>query len=378
MKISLLTLTLTFFSLSLFGQISITNDYFPQEGDTLLTAFDLMPGQIDISAGADMTWDYRDLQGRARTTIFDNAAEGDSSYLFPNADLVIKNGALGESYYKNSSRDHQLLGYIGAAGAGIDLQVIVRFDPEYDERIAPLSYQDEINTTSAIVLPIPFDSLPDFLSDSIAVQPDSVRLLIAIEKEHLADAWGKVMIPGGEYDVLREKVTEYRETRLEALVSLGPLSTWIDLTAALAGSFDELGRDTLVNYRYLSNTEKEIIANVSVDAATNQVQSVGFKSNGVQINTTSINSRTSNLFAYPNPAIDRVRFDLVNLDRGTYNLNIFNILGTKVLEKQILSSQQNQTIELSLANLKKGTYLYSLTDERGKTITTKRLVIIRP
>ena len=37
-----------------------------------------------------------------------------------------------------------------------------------------------------------------------------------------------------------------------------------------------------------------------------------------------------------------------------------------------------KTIKLDISKLRKGTYLYSLTDAKGKTIATRRLMVIRP
>ena len=233
MKISLFTFfSFLFFTTTLFGQIQITDAYFPVSGDTLYYAFDALPGQVDLSTGADKTWDYTNLQGRTTRSIYAEAATGDSAYLFPTADMVITEGSLGESYFKSSDREHVLLGYIGGAPAAFDqLQVNVRFSPPYVERHAPLNYEDQLNTTSSISLPIAFDELPSFITDSLAnFQPDSVRLRIAIDKEHEVDGWGTITTPDGSYEVLREKVTEYRNTRVDVLVTLGPLSSWQDIT----------------------------------------------------------------------------------------------------------------------------------------------------
>ena len=83
------------------------------------------------------------------------------------------------------------------------------------------------------------------------------------------------------------------------------------------------------------------------------------------------------VYAYPNPAINDARFEFTNLNRDTYTLKIYNILGAEVLKKQYFVNG-TRTEKVDLTDLRKGTYLYSLIDSKGKTLTTKRLMIIRP
>ncbi|MCB0623208.1 MAG: T9SS type A sorting domain-containing protein, partial [Saprospiraceae bacterium] len=83
------------------------------------------------------------------------------------------------------------------------------------------------------------------------------------------------------------------------------------------------------------------------------------------------------LFAYPNPAIEEVRFDFNGLLPGNYDLKIYNILGQLVWERNFWLAG-NRTEKVNLARLRKGTYLYSLVDSNGKTLATKRLMIVRP
>lgn len=83
------------------------------------------------------------------------------------------------------------------------------------------------------------------------------------------------------------------------------------------------------------------------------------------------------MYAFPNPAIVNVRFEFTNLIPGNYKVSIFNILGAEVWKNYYyISGQRIEKVDIS--NLRKGTYLYSLQDDRGKTIATKRLVVVRP
>jgi len=84
------------------------------------------------------------------------------------------------------------------------------------------------------------------------------------------------------------------------------------------------------------------------------------------------------VLAYPNPAIFDVRFEFMNLKPGTYQLKIYNLLGVAVLDTSYHIKSGSQVEKMDVSELRKGTYLYSLVGPDGKTIATKRLIIIRP
>jgi len=81
--------------------------------------------------------------------------------------------------------------------------------------------------------------------------------------------------------------------------------------------------------------------------------------------------------AYPNPATEWVRFECTNLPQEQYTLKIYNIIG-KLVWKESYALSGNKSIKLDLDDFKKGTYLYSLVDEKGNVIGTKRLVVVKP
>jgi Secretion system C-terminal sorting domain len=82
------------------------------------------------------------------------------------------------------------------------------------------------------------------------------------------------------------------------------------------------------------------------------------------------------IFAYPNPSYNVVRFQLSDLPSGTYKLKIFNILGVPVREVEAEVDGPRKTIAVDLGELQRGTYLFRLQDKTGHTIKTKRVVLI--
>ncbi len=386
MKQTLLSFFLFICLGSLSAQITLSNTSFPVVGDTLRTAVDAMPGGITISApGADQSWDFSDLQGLARETILRPANEGQAFGDFPNANILIELGQAGELYYNSNNSTYELLGFFGSPLDQFDLELVAKYDPALVERRAPMDFFDNFTSGTSLLLPFSIEELPSELTDSLPFTPDSLRVRISSTQSSLVDAWGSLEIPGGTYDVLRVKEEQVQETRLDVKIGFGPFSIWQDVTDLLIGAGGGgglggfLGMDTTMAYSFFSNDAKEPIAVLTVNPLDDSVLTVEYKAEKDIINNTTgyINPGRSDIYAYPNPAIDEARFDIVNLPAGRYKLKLYNILGVEVMKEEY-SIQGNRTVKLNLSKMRKGTYLYSLVNEKGKTITTKRLMIIRP
>ncbi len=372
-------ITILFINVSI-AQITITNSTFPGENDTLFFKTDNLPAITISPAGENQVWDYSSLESlNTSQELYMNASTGANSGEFPNAELVTET-ALGETYVNITENKFEYLGYVGGDPIGLGLDLITRFSPPIVERYAPLNYLDTNDDEGSIIVPFSFDDLPGFLTDSLdlPITPDSLRVKVIINRSEEVDSWGTLTIPGGEYEVLRERRFEERESFLEAKISIFPWSDVTDLISGIAG-FDFFGKDTTITYTYRSDVAKEAIAVVTVDTEDESVATrVQYKSDSevISSNQNLVGGKPS-VFAYPNPAIDFVRFECTNLEHGDYKLKIFNILGAEVWSDSFMV-KNNRTLKFDLSALNKGTYLYSLVNEKGKTIATRRLMIIKP
>ena len=267
------------------AQISITDAYFPEVGDTLKTAFDGMPSGIVINpAGGSInqTWNFNSVQGMSREMIYRDAAEGEASAEFPSAQLFVPLEPVGETYYRKTATTFEVIGYQGLDPANLGISLLVHLNPTLIERRAPLNFLDFGNSNAAILLPFATEDIPGGILDSLPITPDSIRLRVAIDRSSIVDGWGKLSIPGGTYDVLREKLIEERETLMDVKVGVGPFSQWVDVTDLISG-FDFLGKDTITTYTFYNDAEKEAIAIVTVDNLDNDiVDAVEYKDNGIQ------------------------------------------------------------------------------------------------
>jgi len=368
------------FSFHLEGQITVTNASFPVIGDTLRTAVDGAPEGISITApGGNQVWNFSSLQGVTAEVVIRPASQGASADLFPDANLLFpvgSDGTGGETYVSTNATSYQLKGYVGPDPANLGINVLVPFSPPVVERRAPMNFFDINNTEYAILVALPTDSLPSEVTNDLPIVPDSIRLRVAATRTDVVDGWGTLTIPGGTYEVLREKRTEIREMIVEARVGIGPFATWVDVTEFLGGEF--LGSDTLTTYVFVNDQEKENIAEVTVtNDESERPIAVTYKSNDVITNVRYVNTGRADIFAYPNPAINNVRINFLNITPGNYTFRIFNILGKEVVNKEY-QINGSRTVGINIDTLQKGTYLYNLTDGRGKVLKTKRLMVIRP
>lgn len=376
----ILPIVLFFYTISLSAQITVTSASFPAIGDTLKTATDGAPQGISITPpGGDQVWNFPGLQGVTSETIVRPAAEGTNADQFPEADLLFPVGANidgGDSYANITSQVYELIGYVGPDPANLGINVVVPFSPAIVERRSPMNFFDVNTTTSGILLALSTDSLPGEIVNDLPITPDSIRINFASSRTDVVDAWGTLTIPGGTYEVLRERRTEIRETQLEAKVGIGPFATWVNVSDFLPSEF--LGADTITTYVFVSNTEKENIAQITVSNDEEQTPLfITYKANDVMTNVSYLNTGYADMFAYPNPAIDKVRINFLNMSPGNYTFRIFNILGKEIMQREYRING-NRTVGINIDTLQKGTYLYNLSDARGKIIKTKRLMVIRP
>lgn len=378
------------FSVLCFGataQITVTGTTFPTAGDTLHFAIDNNPVNINpaTAPGGNQVWDFTGLQKSEVQNVAYRPASGGANFGdFPGAETVINNG-LGDIYYNLTANKMEALGYAGSDPIGFGVNVSAHYQPALIERRAPMNYTD-LNQQSALVqVTLPTNQPPfDSLFANLPVNVDSLRVRLTTDRIEAVDGWGSCKIPGGSYGVLRQKRTEYRTPMAEAYVELIPgFHTWVDVGSLLgsggAGGLDQfLKKDTIVTYRFYSSTEKEEIAVATMNDNQSDVSEVRFKNNaGITPSHYVSAAGSASISAFPNPAVEWVRFDCVNLPPDEYTLKIFNIIG-KVVWKETYQIAGTRSIKLDLDNFKKGTYLYSMTDKAGNIIGTKRLVVLKP
>lgn len=382
MRIILILLLLLTGFLNAFGQITITNSVFPKAGDTLVTEIDVAPDGIMVTApGPDQQWMFDRLNGlfRASAEVKD-ASEGSVAQEFPSADLVLVFDTGIERYYRVRADRIEEIGYTGIDPVFSVIQLIAYYKQPYIIQRAPLNYGDMNMSTSELLFPYAYDDLPDSITSQfpLPISPDSVRLVLRVDREDQVDAWGTLEIPGGTYNVLREKRVEVRNSAVEAKV-IG-FGGWFDITSTIQTILPDsavLENDTLISYNFFSDMSTEPIAVVTT-SPEDEVIRVDFKSNdktGTPVFTPS--QGPLDIHVSPNPTLGRCVFEFENLPAGDYSLQVINILGVKIWEQEF-EAFGDISLPADLSGLRKGTYLYSLKTGKGSTLKTKRLIILNP
>jgi hypothetical protein len=377
MKKFYLFFALVAFTANLFAQITVTDASFPAAGDTLKYATDLNPDGVVITpANTNSTvWDFSGLAPTVKSeTVFRAAAEGSAAAEFPTASLVtISEGGQNETYYSVSATSFTNLGFFGVdPTGGLPIPTTFRFDPPVAERRAPMNILDINQSASSLGIAFAIADLGP-LADSLgplAGIADSIRIRGTAERLDFVDAHGSLTIPGGTYDVLREKRTEYRDTRLDIHSFLG----WQDITDLIpTGGFgDGLGTDTTITYLFFSNTEKEIIAEVSTGSDGLVPQSVTYKDNGVISNNSEVLGTDLEVLVSPNPANGQAVFSLKNRTSGEYSLRLMDARGQVALRSNL--NQTDNAIQLQ--GMSSGTYFYQVFDENNRAVASGKLLIV--
>lgn len=358
------------------SQITVDASTFPRPGDSLIICSDNLPVAIDlIGPGGPHNWNFSNLQAPfARRILIQDPEEGNASDLFPEATFTAEVPQLeGQGYFQVSSNRLELLGVSGPSIEGLSLDLNLRYNEPAVEKWAPLNYRDNRDHSFSFSVAVAFEVIAPLFSDTLPIQPDSVRITLDIDRNYEVDAWGSVLLPDASYPVLREKRTEVRRPTLEALL---PVVGWVSLNSnLLPETFAEA--DTAIAYHFFNDEAKEPIAVVYTDDSGTNPILIEYKSNGVITNVQDQTQTQPGVVAYPNPAITQIRFDFSDLKPDTYTLKIYNVLG-QPLWKKTYFLDQDRTEKVSLTRFKRGTYLYSLEDSTGKVITARRFIIIRP
>ncbi len=309
MKASLPISLLLFAASGLFAQITVTNATFPVAGDVLHMAIDNSPTVSNwfTPPGGNQTWDFTTLQADETQNITYNPASGGTvSAQVPGAELFIPLPFNAENYYNVTSTRFELQAYWGILPYDLVSNNLFNYSPLLPERHAPLNFFDIYqNSTGLLELFVPSDFPPLLMLNLAAVtnnaQIDSMRYRVVISEIEVVDAWGSASIPGGTYDVLRDKRTRYTETRIDAKI---PPFYWVDITdQAIQAGFQGLGADTMVSHYFFNDVVKEPIAVLTLNNAQNALTKAVFRNNAtscptgnvlfVKANATGANNGTS-------------------------------------------------------------------------------------
>jgi hypothetical protein len=368
---SYLVYLLVIFCSNLFAQIIITNSTFPKVGDSL--RYYTTQKNIDVTQqGGNQVWNFATLDRSNLTThVYQQAKALDTLNQFSDASIAVKRGEVIVFYNAKATTFERLgeKGTIDIEELGMALPSFTRIRPTLIERRSPMKFFDVNTHTYKRTLTFNAKILPDSLLGQFANLVDSVRIGIQSNRVDVVEAWGKCSIPGGTYDVLKEKRTDYQETKIEAKTALG----WIDVGNLLTGKGGALDgfqpRDTIISYVFFNDKSKEEIMEVSPSGNTMEIQ---FKAN--TMTPTLELTNIAELKILGNPCKDILTFNMDGLYSGTAQIEFITLstgVRTKVIKEITIG---HNTIDVNM--LPSGMNMILITNEQDKLIGHGKFVKI--
>lgn len=374
MKKQLLLLVAACWLGPLVAQPLIDNSIIPQAGDTLITAIDAFPTNLDLgTVGGPQIWNFRNLQeNTTRQRPIADATNRAGADRFPEAQVVIPLTDGADGYYRRTDDRLELIGYLGEDPIDLGLEASVAIDPAYVERRAPLAFGSEFNTSSSLIFPAAATDLAEELLDSIPIPFDSVRVRVRTDRADVIDAFGTLELPSGSFEVLRERRTEYRDLRIDVKLGFLPWTDVTDLVQELLPDL-EIGRDTAMSYFFWANGIPQAVASASLNPLTEEILSVEYEYANLLVGTKSpLPTLAAKL--YPNPANDWVQLEWPTTTTDIRLLEIYNAQGQLARRIQI-KLLSNQPLRVQVGQLPPGLYrLVAQTDE-GRFLLTQPLIL---
>ena len=331
--------------------------------DTLYYGMDYLPDQrLSTTPGPAQTWDFRSLKAPyslSRRIIMSGEREG-KTY----ANLV--NGKQTDAIMAIDGKSTQMIQVIEdnpvCPGGRLTYSLTPAYKPFFSGVLGEhYTYRGKMVTTFAWPRNMTCNWTPPQL-------PDSCRITITIAEETAVDAEGTLYLPTEISQVYRQKVNVKRAIKIETRTGF----LWRDVTTLIPGV--RLITNTSL-LRFVSSTSGLQLIEVELDDQQMPVR-VEFKTHPMVTRVFTEEPDKPDIFAYPNPTYDIVRFQLSDLPYGKYKVKIFNILGVAVSEVETEVDQRRKAISVDLSEMQRGTYLFRLQDKSGRTIKTKRVVLI--
>lgn len=121
---------------------------------------------------------------------------------------------------------------------------------------------------------------------------------------------------------------------------------------------------------------KEPVASIGLDSLGN-IGTVAYKDNNINTPVIKLSTGQPDMLASPNPTLGKTKFTIANVVPGRYTIKLYNIIGAPLWSKEV-NINGIKTLKEDFSYLRKGTYLYSILNDQGKVLITKRLMILKP
>jgi hypothetical protein len=345
-----------FFALPAFSQITVTESNLIKTGQTVVQGFDSKVYKLP-AAGTNQTWNFSNLVADDKDTISFGAASwypGHSN--FPKATHGIKDGDSSFSFLTLNATKLSILGTYDvfngeeSADTGFGFQLLklpATMGTKWTENKNGIGEKSELGIDPDG--PGPFPVI------------DSIQTIISIARKCEIDAWGKLTIPLGTYDVIRANMEQIFLFDFRVKVS----GAWVNPPKAIKELiFGPIEPDTSNQHFYWTNNSQIGFPLMDYDFSKgdDSVSDLTFVSQLPQFsNNTKI--ATTSVELYPNPAAEKI---FVRAP-GKFVVAILFDSNAKVQS----TSNGLGMASFDIANLAPGSYTVQVTDNLGKSSTHK-------
>lgn len=365
------------FTLPATAQITIENAVFPVVGDTLHYAFGNQPGainQIFTPPGGGQQWDLSNLQPtQVWDQIIRNPQTGSAAASFPAASVLFNPlNSANQVYWQVTGNQVNDLGYYGLDELGLGLNLLFIKSPSLEQSWAPVNFFDIHQSASNVLTAFDAPIAPPVLINLVPTA-DSFRIRVAYQRIGAIDAYGTLAIPGGTFEVLRKKQTEYKSTAVD--VKVAPLG-WIDISTIGGQLILPLGTDTITTFHFLNDVSKEAIAICTLNTAQNAVTNVQYKVVSPLTGTDHVVPEKEQLSLYPNPARQTVTLQWKLPEAADVRIVVSDVTGRQLytlLDERV--SAGPQLTRYSLPQMQSGLYFVQVLTNGALQHTDKLFIL---
>ncbi len=341
----------------------ISSEALPLPGDTVFYFRDELPNRIVITPpGEDQFWNYGSLLAPVlKYKIISKSEEGVELFSSDGTPDQLKGQDDGLHWItaKSLKIGSKVIEGNWISGKGLPL-------PTWK-----LEYDDQLETESIFEASMSRRVLPSEWQSAIPGTIDSIKISVFYERMLHNDASGTIMLTGGlREEVARIHMQDHISKKLWAFSN----GEWEDITNLLR--LADLDPEQEESYHFVSLATGGDICAVYLDQLQ-KPEYVNFHVPNEQAGYYPRSLNTQWLHAYPNPALAIVRFKFLDIPPGNYTVRFYDILMRKIFEKKY-NLQGDETVEININHLERGTYLYSLEDQGRNKKITKRLIVIKP
>ncbi len=377
-------LLVSFFLSTVSAQITVSASVLPSIGDVdqRMEVNSVQGIEAEYGSGeSNEMYRFDGLSGKEATfQSFIAPEQVDEKGYFPGADLArVSSNKLYQELLSKGKDGLRVLGAVSLNPVKPSETLKWEVNDTYYLMKTPMNYQDNFEQEVSIFSTVSSEFLPDSILNSLPIDVDSFKFKFNIKTQSSIDGYGKLYVNSYEpVDVLRQTYYEQVVPRIEARSQFFP---WVDVTDLVLQIYPQIGTilqsDTLSAYRYYSNESGFPVLEAQTDLSGTVLQSINYNTDGL---TTAIpffkpQSNGFDISVSPNPSDGKVVLKMEVKQPGDYKVRILNIIGYQLWSEEYFI-YDTRTEKLDLSNLRRGTYFYSLVSPDGKTLVTKRLLIV--